>query len=115
MFSSFFIWGGGPGPEVVEALLSNAPLRAETGGRVNSLFHSPCQKDPLIPAILRQSLQRRKTYEWFQIHFAPPENFWNDDSLAKANKQWFPMVLKWCKILSIHSIGSRECFPGPYK
>ena len=33
---------------------------------------------------------------------APPN--WNDDSLVNTNKQWFPMVLKWCRISSIHSM-----------
>ena len=25
---------------------------------------------------------------------------WNDDSLVNTNQQWFPMVAKWCRILS---------------
>ena len=35
---------------------------------------------------------------------APPKKPWNDDSLVNANKQWFPMASKWCRILSTHSI-----------
>ena len=33
----------------------------------------------------------------------PPQRPWKDDSPANTNKQWFPMVSKWCRILSIHS------------
>ena len=35
---------------------------------------------------------------------APPKDPWNDDSLVDANQQWFAMVSKWCRILSIHSM-----------
>ena len=35
---------------------------------------------------------------------APPKNPWNDGSTVNTNKQWFPMVSKWCRILSIHSM-----------
>ena len=34
---------------------------------------------------------------------APPTKPWNDVSLVNINKQWFPMVSKWCRILSTHS------------
>ena len=37
---------------------------------------------------------------------APPKTPWNDDSLVNTNKQWLPMVSKWCRILSIHSMGA---------
>ena len=33
---------------------------------------------------------------------APPKNPWNDGSLVNTNRPWFPMVSKWCRILSIH-------------
>ena len=35
---------------------------------------------------------------------APPKKPWNDDSPVNTNKQWFPMVSKWCRVFSIHSI-----------
>ena len=34
---------------------------------------------------------------------APPKRPWRDDSPVNTNKQWFPMVSKWGRILSIHS------------
>ena len=36
-------------------------------------------------------------------NFAPPKKPWNDDSPVNTNKQWLPMVSKWCRISSIHS------------
>ena len=39
---------------------------------------------------------------------APPEKPWNDDSPVNTNKQWLPMVSKWCRILSIHSREPKE-------
>ena len=38
-----------------------------------------------------------------EIHFAPPQKPWKDDSPVNTNKQWFPTVSKWCRISSIHS------------
>ena len=35
---------------------------------------------------------------------APPKKSWNDDSLVHTNKKLFPLVSKWCRISSIHSI-----------
>ena len=35
---------------------------------------------------------------------APPKKPWNDDSLENTNKQGFPIVSKWCRILSIHCV-----------
>ena len=35
---------------------------------------------------------------------APPQRPWKDDCPVNTNKQWFPIVLKWCKISSIHSM-----------
>ena len=35
---------------------------------------------------------------------APPKKPWNGYSFVNTNKQWFPMVLTWCRILSIHSM-----------
>ena len=35
---------------------------------------------------------------------APPKKPWNDESPVNANKQWFLMVSKWCRISSIHSM-----------
>ena len=35
---------------------------------------------------------------------APPKKPENEDSPINTNQQWFPMVSKWCRILSIHSI-----------
>ena len=37
---------------------------------------------------------------------APRKKPWNDDSPVNTNKQWFPMVSKWCRISSIHSVNS---------
>ena len=37
-----------------------------------------------------------------EIHFAPPKEPWNDGYPANSNEQWFPMVSKWCRVLSIH-------------
>ena len=34
----------------------------------------------------------------------PPKKPWNDDSPVNTNKQWLPMVSKWCRISSIHSM-----------
>ena len=36
----------------------------------------------------------------------------NRDSPVNANKQWFPMVSKWCRISSIHSIDLNYCSKG---
>ena len=36
--------------------------------------------------------------------FTPPEKPGNDDSLVNTNQQWLPMVSKWCRISSIHSM-----------
>ena len=50
------------------------------------------------------------TRQWPHIHTmhgrnpAPPKKPWNDDSPVNASKPWFPMVSKWCRILSIHSM-----------
>ena len=44
---------------------------------------------------------------------APPKNPWNDDSLANANKQGFPVVLKWCRMLSTHSRSSQSTKSPP--
>ena len=35
---------------------------------------------------------------------APPMKARNDDSPANINKQWFPIVSKWCRISSMNSI-----------
>ena len=35
---------------------------------------------------------------------APPKKRWKDESSVNPNKQWFPIVSKWCRISSIHSI-----------
>ena len=35
---------------------------------------------------------------------APPKRPRNDDYPPNTNKQWFPIVSKWCRISSIHSI-----------
>ena len=37
---------------------------------------------------------------------APPKKPRNDDSPVNTNKQWLPMVSKWCRISSIHSTGT---------
>ena len=48
-----------------------------------------------------------ETLLWMdEIHFAPPKKPWNDDSPVNTNKQWFPMVSKWCRILSMHSMNT---------
>ena len=40
-----------------------------------------------------------------EIHFAPPQTPWNDDSPVNTNKQWFPMHSKWSeRILSTRTI-----------
>ena len=39
-----------------------------------------------------------------EIHFAAPKKPWHDDSPVNTNEKWFPMVSKWCRIVSIHSI-----------
>ena len=48
---------------------------------------------------------------------APPKRPRNDDSPANTNNRWFPIVLKWCRIWSIHSIAGRAkaefCFFSP--
>ena len=44
------------------------------------------------------------TVDGCEIHFAPPKKPGNDNSPVNTRKQWFPMVSKWCRILSIHSI-----------
>ena len=36
---------------------------------------------------------------------AKPKKAWNADCPGHTNKQWFPMVSKWCRILSINSMG----------
>ena len=33
----------------------------------------------------------------------PKKNLWNDDIPVNTKKEWFLMVSKWCRILSIHS------------
>ena len=33
----------------------------------------------------------------------PPKKPWGDASPVNTNKQWFPMVSKWCRISSTHS------------
>ena len=38
-------------------------------------------------------------------NLAPPNKPWNDDSPVNTNNKSFPMVSKWCRILSIHSMG----------
>ena len=44
---------------------------------------------------------------------ATVEKPWNDDSPVNTSKQWFPMVSKWCGILSIHStLGFGGGVPG---
>ena len=35
---------------------------------------------------------------------APLKKPQNDESPVNTNEQWFPMVSKWCRISSIHSI-----------
>ena len=35
---------------------------------------------------------------------APPKKPWNNDSPVNTNKQRFPMVSKWCRISSNHSM-----------
>ena len=35
---------------------------------------------------------------------APPKRPWRNDSPVDTNKQWLPVVSKWCRIMSIHSI-----------
>ena len=42
---------------------------------------------------------------------APPKNPWNDDSSVNTNKQWLPLLSKWCRISSIHSRKRLLC-PG---
>ena len=39
---------------------------------------------------------------------APPKKSWNDDSPAHTNKQWLPMLAKWCRISSINSTKPRK-------
>ena len=36
----------------------------------------------------------------------PPEKPWNDDSTVNTNQQWFPVVSKWCRMSSIHSMSA---------
>ena len=43
-----------------------------------------------------------------EIHFAPPKKPWNDDSPVNTNKHWCPMISKWCRISSIHSVPSSQ-------
>ena len=38
---------------------------------------------------------------------APPKKPFYDDSPVNTGKPWFPMVSKWCRILSIHCISQR--------
>ena len=55
----------------------------------------------------RKSAPFEKTRAYFTVdghNPAPLKERWKDDSLVNPNKQWFPMVSKWCRISSIHSI-----------
>ena len=37
-----------------------------------------------------------------EIHFAPPKRPWNDNSPVHTNKQWFPIVSRWCEMDFVH-------------
>ena len=39
---------------------------------------------------------------------------WDDDSLVNTNKQWFPVVLTWCRILFIHRMAG-ELLPVSFR
>ena len=41
------------------------------------------------------------------------EKAWNDDSPVNINKEWFPMVSKWCRISCIHSMGPLSATAAP--
>ena len=41
---------------------------------------------------------------WMDGIPAPPKKPWHEDSPVNANKQWFPVVSKWCRIPSIRSM-----------
>ena len=49
------------------------------------------------------------TVDGCEIYFAPPKKSWKDDSSVNANKQWFPMVSKWCRNSSINSRNANSC------
>ena len=56
---------------------------------------SVCGYEPVIPKLL-----------WMdEIHFAPLQRP-KDDSPVNTNQEWFSMVSKWCRILSIRSKSS---------
>ena len=47
-------------------------------------------REPVLAGLGLGSL----TDPWMdEIHFAPPEKPWNDDSPVNANEQWLPIVL----------------------
>ena len=46
----------------------------------------------------------KATVDGCEIHFAPPKRPWNEHSPVNTGKSWFPIVSKWCRILSIHSM-----------
>ena len=46
-----------------------------------------------------------------KIQFAPKKP-WNSDSPANANRQWFGMVSKWCRIPFIHSMSNKVAKKG---
>ena len=33
---------------------------------------------------------------------APPKKPWNDNSPLHTNKQWFPMLFRWCEMDFVH-------------